>query len=131
MNYYYIHITDNTQKTMKKIIRGTNFKLDEISYIIEKCSMLCNTSYQQVRYSKLRNHEIQLARHFSCYFINQLLINSITKPSQRYRYIGEILDRDRVTILHSIKQITNWIEVDKKVNTKYLEIKTVLNGTYR
>jgi hypothetical protein len=42
--------------------------------------------------------------------------------------IGYLLNRDHTTILHSLRKVRDWIQVDDLFRTRYHEIHTILYG---
>ena len=63
------------------------------------------TSEEEIKSSK-RNKEIAFNRHIICYFLynNGIKRNLITK----------IVNRDRVTVLHSIKVVESFLSINDK-----------------
>ena len=78
--------------------KNTTMNLTEIYKILK-------TSEEEIRSSK-RNKEIAFNRHIICYFLynNGIKRNLITK----------IVNRDRVTVLHSIKVIETFLSINDK-----------------
>ena len=72
--------------------------------LTEICQIL-GTNKEEIKSSK-RNKEIAFNRHIICYFLynNGIKINLITK----------IVNRDRVTVLHSIKVIETFLSINDK-----------------
>jgi len=66
---------------------------------------------EKIRFSDLlgenRKSEIVFTRQLIMYFARQMRIGSLT-------FIGEKFGKDHATVLHSIKTIENYIEVDKE-----------------
>ena len=78
--------------------KNTTMNLTEIYKILK-------TSEEEIRSSK-RNKEIAFNRHIICYFLynNGIKRNLITK----------IVNRDRVTVLHSIKVIESFLSINDR-----------------
>ena len=78
--------------------KNTTMNLTEIYKILK-------TSEEEIRSSK-RNKEIAFNRHIICYFLynNGIKKNLITK----------IVNRDRVTVLHSIKVIESFLSINDR-----------------
>ena len=72
---------------------------------LQKIYKILETSEEEIKSSK-RNKEIAFNRHIICYFLftNGIKINLITK----------IVNRDRVTVLHSIKVIETFLSINDK-----------------
>ena len=72
---------------------------------LQKIYKILKTSEEEIKSSK-RNKEIAFNRHIICYFLynNGIKRNLITK----------IVNRDRVTVLHSIKVIETFISIKDK-----------------
>ena len=72
---------------------------------LQKIYKILKTSEEEIRSSK-RNKEIAFNRHIICYFLftNGIKRNLITK----------IVNRDRVTVLHSIKVIETFLSINDK-----------------
>ena len=72
---------------------------------LQKIYKILKTSEEEIKSSK-RNKEIAFNRHIICYFLynNGIKRNLITK----------IVNRDRVTVLHSIKVIESFLSVNDK-----------------
>ena len=72
---------------------------------LQKIYKILETSEEEIKSSK-RNKEIAFNRHIICYFLynNGIKRNLITK----------IVNRDRVTVLHSIKVIESFLSVNDK-----------------
>ena len=72
---------------------------------LQKIYKILKTSEEEIKSSK-RNKEIAFNRHIICYFLynNGIKRNSITK----------IVNRDRVTVLHSIKVIETFLSINDK-----------------
>ena len=72
---------------------------------LQKIYKILKTSEEEIKSSK-RNKEIAFNRHIICYFLynNGIKINLITK----------IVNRDRVTVLHSIKVIETFLSINDK-----------------
>ena len=72
---------------------------------LQKIYKILKTSEEEIKSSK-RNKEIAFNRHLICYFLftNGIKINSLTK----------IVNRDRVTVLHSIKVIETFLSINDK-----------------
>ena len=72
--------------------------------LTEICQIL-GTNKEEIKSSK-RNKEIAFNRHIICYFLynNGIKRNLITK----------IVNRDRVTVLHSIKVIETFLSINDK-----------------
>ena len=72
---------------------------------LQKIYKILKTSEEEIRSSK-RDKEIAFNRHIICYFLynNGIKRNLITK----------IVNRDRVTVLHSIKVIETFLSINDK-----------------
>ena len=72
---------------------------------LQKIYKILKTSEEEIKSSK-RNKEIAFNRHIICYFLynNGIKRNLITK----------IVNRDRVTVLHSIKVIETFLSINDK-----------------
>ena len=72
---------------------------------LQKIYKILETSEEEIKSSK-RNKEIAFNRHIICYFLynNGIKRNLITK----------IVNRDRVTVLHSIKVIETFLSIKDK-----------------
>ena len=72
---------------------------------LQKIYKILETSEEEIKSSK-RNKEIAFNRHLICYFLynNGIKRNLITK----------IVNRDRVTVLHSIKVIETFLSINDK-----------------
>ena len=72
---------------------------------LQKIYKILKTSEEEIKSSK-RNKEIAFNRHIICYFLynNGIKINLISK----------IVNRDRVTVLHSIKVIETFLSINDK-----------------
>ena len=72
---------------------------------LQKIYKILETSEEEIKSSK-RNKEIAFNRHIICYFLftNGIKRNLITK----------IVNRDRVTVLHSIKVIETFLSINDK-----------------
>ena len=72
---------------------------------LQKIYKILKTSEEEIKSSK-RNKEIAFNRHIICYFLynNGIKINLITK----------IVNRDRVTVLHSIKVVETFLSINDK-----------------
>ena len=72
---------------------------------LQKIYKILKTSEEELKSSK-RNKEIAFNRHIICYFLynNGIKRNLITK----------IVNRDRVTVLHSIKVIETFLSINDK-----------------
>jgi len=72
---------------------------------LQKIYKILKTSEEEIKSSK-RNKEIAFNRHLICYFLynNGIKRNLITK----------IVNRDRVTVLHSIKVIETFLSINDK-----------------
>ena len=72
---------------------------------LQKIYKILKTSEEEIKSSK-RNKEISFNRHLICYFLftNGIKRNLITK----------IVNRDRVTVLHSIKVIETFLSINDK-----------------
>ena len=72
---------------------------------LQKIYKILKTSEEEIKSSK-RNKEIAFNRHIICYFLynNGIKRNLITK----------IVNRDRVTVLHSIKVIEIFLSINDK-----------------
>ena len=72
---------------------------------LQKIYKILKTSEEEIQSSK-RNKEISLNRHIICYYLhnNGIKRNSITK----------IVNRDRVTVLHSIKVVETFLSINDK-----------------
>ena len=72
---------------------------------LQKIYKILKTSEEDIKSSK-RNKEIAFNRHIICYFLynNGIKRNLITK----------IVNRDRVTVLHSIKVIETFLSINDK-----------------
>ena len=72
---------------------------------LQKIYKILKTSEEEIKSSK-RNKEIAFNRHLICYF---LFTNGVKRP-----LISEIVNRDRVTVLHSIKVIESFLSINDK-----------------
>ena len=72
---------------------------------LQKIYKILKTSEEEIKSSK-RNKEIAFNRHIICYFLynNGMKRNLITK----------IVNRDRVTVLHSIKVVETFLSINDK-----------------
>lgn len=72
---------------------------------LQKIYKILKTSEEEIKSSK-RNKEIAFNRHIICYFLynNGIKRNLITK----------IVNRDRVTVLHSIKVVETFLSINDK-----------------
>ena len=72
---------------------------------LQKIYKILETSEEEIKSSK-RKKEIAFNRHIICYFLftNGIKRNLITK----------IVNRDRVTVLHSIKVIETFLSINDK-----------------
>ena len=72
---------------------------------LQKIYKILKTSEEEIKSSK-RNKDIAFNRHIICYFLynNGIKRNLITK----------IVNRDRVTVLHSIKVIETFLSINDK-----------------
>ena len=72
---------------------------------LQKIYKILKTSEEEIKSSK-RNKEISLNRHVICYFLykNGVERNLITK----------IVNRDRVTVFHSIKVVESFLSINDK-----------------
>ena len=72
---------------------------------LQKIYKILETSEEEIKSSK-RNKEIAFNRHIICYFLynNGIKRNLITK----------IVNRDRVTVLHSIKVIETFLSINDR-----------------
>ena len=72
---------------------------------LQKIYKILKTSEEEIKSSK-RNKEIAFNRHIICYFLynNGIKRNLITK----------IVNRDRVTVLHSIKVIETFLSINDR-----------------
>ena len=72
---------------------------------LQKIYKILKTSEEEIKRSK-RNKEIAFNRHIICYFLynNGIKRNLITK----------IVNRDRVTVLHSIKVVETFLSINDK-----------------
>ena len=72
---------------------------------LQKIYKILKTSEEEIKSSK-RNKEIAFNRHIVCYFLynNGIKRNLITK----------IVNRDRVTVLHSIKVVETFLSINDK-----------------
>ena len=72
---------------------------------LQKIYKILETSEEEIKSSK-RNKEIAFNRHIICYFLynNGIKRNLITK----------IVNRDRVTVLHSIKVVETFLSINDK-----------------
>ena len=72
---------------------------------LQKIYKILETSEEEIKSSK-RNKEIAFNRHLICYFLynNGIKRNLITK----------IVNRDRVTVLHSIKVVETFLSINDK-----------------
>ena len=72
---------------------------------LQKIYKILKTSEEEIKSSK-RNKEIAFNRHIICYFLynNGIKRNLITK----------IVNRDRVTVLHSIKVVESFLSINDK-----------------
>ena len=72
---------------------------------LQKIYKILETSEEEIKSSK-RNKEIAFNRHIICYFLynNAIKRNLITK----------IVNRDRVTVLHSIKVVETFLSINDK-----------------
>ena len=72
---------------------------------LQKIYKILKTSEEEIKSSK-RNKEISLNRHVICYFLykNGIKRNLITK----------IVNRDRVTVFHSIKVVESFLSINDK-----------------
>ena len=72
---------------------------------LQKIYKILKTSEEEIKSSK-RDKEIAFNRHIICYFLynNGIKRNLITK----------IVNRDRVTVLHSIKVIETFLSINDK-----------------
>ena len=71
----------------------------------QKIYKILKTSEEEIKSSK-RNKEISLNRHVICYFLYH---NGIER-----KLITKIVNRDRVTVLHSIKVIESFLSINDK-----------------
>ena len=72
---------------------------------LQKIYKILKTSEEEIKSSK-RNKEIAFNRHIICYFLynNGIKRNLITK----------IVNRDRVTVLHSIKVVETFLSINDR-----------------
>ena len=72
---------------------------------LQKIYKILETSEEEIKSSK-RNKEIAFNRHIICYFLynNGIKRNLITK----------IVNRDRVTVLHSIKVVETFLSINDR-----------------
>ena len=79
---------------------------------LQKIYKILKTSEEEIKSSK-RNKEIAFNRHIICYFLynNGIKINLITK----------IVNRDRVTVLHSIKVVETFLSINDKETIEKLD----------
>jgi chromosomal replication initiation ATPase DnaA len=72
---------------------------DRAKIILKSILKIFTTSEEQIK-SKNRHQKIVLARQFYCYFLrNHTILSSIA--------IGELIERDHATVLHSVSKIEN------------------------
>ena len=86
---------------------------------LQKIYKILKTSEEEIKSSK-RNQEIAFNRHIICYFLHN---NGIER-----NLITKIVNRDRVTVLHSIKVVESFLSIkDKetidKLNQLYKNVK--------
>ena len=79
---------------------------------LQKIYKILKTSEEEIKSSK-RNKEIAFNRHIICYFLysNGIKRNLITK----------IVNRDRVTVLHSIKVVETFLSVTDSITIEKLD----------
>ena len=72
---------------------------------LQKIYKILKTSEEEIKSSK-RNKEIAFNRHIICYFLHN---NGIKRD-----LITKIVNRDRVTVLHSIKVVETFLSINDK-----------------
>ena len=72
---------------------------------LQKIYKILKTSEEEIKSSK-RNKEIAFNRHIICYFLYK---NGIKRD-----LITKIVNRDRVTVLHSIKVVETFLSINDK-----------------
>ena len=72
---------------------------------LQKIYKILETSEEEIKSSK-RNKEIAFNRHIICYFLYN---NGIKR-----NLIAKIVNRDRVTVLHSIKVVETFLSINDK-----------------
>ena len=72
---------------------------------LQKIYKILKTSEEEIKSSK-RNKEISLNRHIICYYLYN---NGIER-----KLITKIVNRDRVTVLHSIKVVESFLSINDK-----------------
>ena len=85
---------------------------------LQKIYKTLKTSEEEIKSSK-RNKEIAFNRHIICYFLYN---NGVER-----NLITEIVNRDRVTVLHSIKVVENFLSInDKETINKLNQLNKIL-----
>ncbi len=81
---------------------------------------VCEVSWEQVTGSS-RKGVLVIARHLYCYFAKEV-------QKKKYIQIGQILERDHTTVMHSVNHVKNMVEVsDELYMTYFSEIEKRIN----
>ncbi len=104
--------------TFRKFVPLGKLTKEEILKVI--CREL-QMNFDEVKNRKTRLKEFVYARQLYSYFAKKYTKENLTN-------IGKFISKDHATVIHSIKQVNNFLDVDKQMQLQVNKINNALNS---
>ena len=94
--------------------------------VLKTVTGYCGVDIKEIR-SKSRKREVTECRSLCCYFLFKLLNRKSKYGFRAYtlKKIGEDVNRDHATVLHSLRKVNEWVETDKNFEQKINDLEKI------